>query len=170
MRGYFLLKLSLHLAWFSLTDDVLRRNCGSTEIQGGATSGRWTSNFWLDQAVFVHLPEVNKQPPLKSKRAEIVKIVLNENEPCPAFQQRQISLSIGIEKNNKIAYHSPNSEQKGGQPADRPPLIAEEWTKANSSGYCQGFRLKNRVQLSGVVNCIFVPETVYPCTLRSDVK
>ena len=170
MRGYFLLKLSLHLAWFSLTDDVLRRNCGSTEIQGGRPPGGGRVIFGLTRRFSSTSRRSTSSPPLKSKRAEIVKIVLNENEPCPAFQQRQISLSIGIEKNNKIAYHSQNSEQKGGQPADRPPLIAEEWTKANSSGYCQGFRLKNRVQLSGVVNCIFVPETVYPCTLRSDVK
>ncbi len=61
----------------------------------GATSGRWTSNFWLDQAVFVHLPEVNKQPPLKSKRAEIVKIVLNENEPCLNWELLDATKSPG---------------------------------------------------------------------------
>ncbi len=30
-------------------------------LWGATTSGRWMSNFWLGQAVFIHLPEVKKQ-------------------------------------------------------------------------------------------------------------
>jgi len=64
-----------------LTNAEKLDNLGFTEkrlwfnriLWGVPTSGRWTGSFWLDRAVFVHLPEVKKAvDPLKSKRAKVI--------------------------------------------------------------------------------------------------